>query len=441
MTPDPGLKFIPSHDVALWLLEGINRTCRALGINPSVAVRECVYTILVVAVALLLGWLMGRIIVAVTRRLLKLSKGRLAAIMIDEHVTRKCSHILPPVVMLAFLPWAFQRGTLANVLDKLLWIYTIVVAAIAINALLTLAWTRYNDRQNTKNLPLKGILNTGQGIVWIVAVIIIVSMLVNKSPMVLLGGLGAFAAALMLVFKDSILGFVAGLQLSQNDMVRMGDWIEVPGTPANGNVMDMTLTTVKVRNFDNTIVTLPPYMLVSQSFKNWRGMQELQSRRIKFTLTFDFMSVRPIGDDERKAITARFPVLADFVARATPVDTPAGRLYIDPANRINGSLETNLGLFRAYVCAYVMANDQFDHKGDLLIYTLDTTPEGVPLQIYCFSTDYKWTPFEAVQSALTEHLVAVAPQFGLNVHNALTDSTFSAQRQAAVAAPERQAEG
>lgn len=196
---------------------------------------------------------------------------------------------------------------------RLSWAYIVVCIAIGINAILNLIFTRYNVKENTRNLPIRGILNVAKGIVWAIAVIIGIALIVHRSPAALLGGLGAFAAALMLIFKDSILGFVAGIQMSQNDMLHVGDWIVVPGTPANGTVMDVSLTTVKVQNFDNTTVTVPPYTLVSTSFQNWRSMSESGVRRVMMNVYVNPDTVRFATAEMLQKLGEKYDSLHKFI--------------------------------------------------------------------------------------------------------------------------------
>lgn len=231
---------IPSHKVAQWLLTNIDNFLNTIGLRHEKEIEEIIYVALIVGVALGISWLLRKIILISTREIVKLRHTEIGDDLIHQHVFTKCSHIIPPLVFLALLPFAFPaKSVILHILEIAATIYTMIVTAIAINTIMTFVWTRFDRRENTKNLPLKGILNVGKGLVWIIVTIIGVSIILDKSPAVLLTGLGAFAAALMLIFKDSILGFVAGIQLSQNDMLRVGDWIVVPSTIANGICIDV----------------------------------------------------------------------------------------------------------------------------------------------------------------------------------------------------------
>lgn len=252
--------------------------------------------------------------------------------------------------------------------------------------------------------------------IWIVITIIAISILVDKSPAYLLTGLGAFAAALMLIFKDSILGFVAGIQMSQNDMLHVGDWIVVPGTPANGIVLDVTLSAVKVQNFDNTFVTVPPYTLVSTSFQNYRGMQASGARRFTRTLVVDTPSVVKLSDEILDKALAAHPEIKPFV---TNLQSTHKEIEADKGIRpLNGSIETNLGLFRAY-CAYYLLNSPWVNPSmQVLVRILEPTIYGIPLDIYAFAITTDWNSYEAIQSAIMEHFAVCAPDFGLDIYTA-----------------------
>ncbi len=265
-------------------------------------------------------------------------------------------------------------------------------AGWGLSAVAEFIYTRYDTRENTRNLPLRGVLNLCRGAIWIIVTVISASILMGRSPAYILTGVGAFAAALMLVFKDSILGFVAGIQMAQNDMLHVGDWIVVDGTRVNGIVERVSLSAVKVRNFDNTYVTVPPYTLVSGSFQNYRGMKETGARRFMRTLIIDLPS---IADSS--------PALLNKVKTAFPDFTPP-------------ESETNLGLFRAYVEWYLANNKQLNPNQLYMARLLDYTANGVPLEIYAFTNTTDWKTFEAIQSAVTEHLIVTAPIFNLSIY-------------------------
>lgn len=406
---------IPSHTVAHWLLTTIDNTLDALGMGRHRTTEEIIYLVAVSIVAFAVAWIIKKIIFVSVRKLVKMRKITIGLELLQWHTLRKVCQIIPPLILLALVPFAFESThSMRFWIFRIVGIYGLVALGIALGAVFDFAFNHYNIHQNKRNLPLRGLLNVAKGILWIVLAICSVSLLLDKSPAFLLTGLGAFAAALMLIFKDSILGFVAGIQMSQNDMLHVGDWIVVPDTPANGVVMDMTLSTVKVRNFDNTIVTVPPYTLISNSFQNWRGMSQSGARRIMQNLTIDLTTVRRLTAGEVDAMCAPHPRLKEFVTSLRA----AGRTRQDKPglNPINGTIETNLGLYRAYISLYIYNNPDFSRAQQLLVNVTGTTPQGYILQLYCFTDTTDWDRYEAIQSDLLEHATTALADFGLAMY-------------------------
>ncbi len=261
------------------------------------------------------------------------------------------------------------------------------------NVLLNATYQLFNSKVKYKKTPLKGLFQIMQIIMFCIGGIIIVAILLDKSPAKLLTGLGAFAAVVSFIFKDTILGFVSAIQLSSNDMVRPGDWIVVQGTQANGTVMDITLITVKVQNFDNTIVTVPTYSLVSSSFQNWRGMDESGGRRMTINLNIDMDFVHFCTPDQLQQM-------------GTLVQLPAHAEHI-----------TNLELYRTYLATYIHRHPAINNSILTMVRYLDPTSTGLPVQIYCFTRNKSWAIYEGVKSQITGHAIAMAPQFGLKIFN------------------------
>lgn len=428
---------IPSHDFAIWIMRSIRRALDFIGLRHNDLLEEIIYTAVVFAVAVLIGIVLRKVALYIARKIVRLRHKDLSFELLSQKTLRKCSHIIPPVVFLCLIPFAFtsDHHTLDWIL-RLAAVYALVTFAIAICAILEFAWVRFDERENTENHPLKGVLNVCRGLVWMIIFIISVSVLIDKSPMTLLAGLGAFAAALMLIFKDSILGFVAGIQLSQNDMLRVGDWIVVPSTIANGIVMDVTLTVVKVQNWDNTMVMLPPYTLVSTSFQNWRNMFAVGARMIDHNLYIDHSSIVPATDTLLDSVSAKYPLVKDFIEKqkkAKAATGDAGALFAQTYNDshgINGTIDTNLGLFRAYACAYLIAHPQVNTATQDMLISMDPPQSyGVALNINCYSSQTSWAQYEAVKAEILEHLHAAAPDFGLIVYNNPDRNTFTLDTQ------------
>ncbi|MDE6110108.1 MAG: mechanosensitive ion channel family protein, partial [Muribaculaceae bacterium] len=319
-------------------------------------------------------------------------------------------------VLMGLVPFAFDSASrLLHIIDKVVLIYAIIALAYGVAAVLKFIFVQVNERRNKRNLPVQGILNVVLGILWIVVAIVVVSVIVDKSPGALLAGLTAFAAALMLIFKDSILGFVAGIQMSENDMLHVGDWICVPGTQADGNVEDVSLSTVKIRNFDNTLVMVPPYELVSKGFQNYRAMQDTGSRRIMFNIIINTDSVTRATGDMATALAAKYPDVKNFLDRAAK--TQDGWICDNGNYVVNGTTETNMGLFRAYATSYLKSNPHMSQDQMIMVNQKPPTAEGYVLQIYCFANTAQWVAFEGIYSAILEHLTTTLPDFGLTMHS------------------------
>lgn len=285
----------------------------------------------------------------------------------------------------------------SKLLVMLVKINSIAIVAFAINitnVLINIAFEIMGKNEKFNKTPVKGVIQIAQIVFYFIGAIIVIAIIIDKSPSKLLTGLGAFAAVLSFIFKDTILGFVSGIQLSSNDMVRKGDWITVPGTLADGEVIDISLITVKVQNFDNTIVTVPAYSLVSSSFQNWRGMEESAGRRITITLNIDMDSVKFCTPDELE----RF-----------------GRYVQLPLEK--SVWVTNLELFRIYLATYIHKNPQINNSILTMVRYLNPTPTGLPLQIYCFSSQKGWVMYEGVRASITEHAIAMAEEFDLKIFN------------------------
>ncbi|WP_164044782.1 mechanosensitive ion channel family protein [Serratia marcescens] len=272
----------------------------------------------------------------------------------------------------------------------------------------------------SNQLPLRGIF---QGLKLVAAILIgimIVSLLMGKSPLLLLSGLGAMTAVLMLVFKDPILGLVAGIQLSANDMLKIGDWLEMPKYGADGAVTDIGLTTVKVRNWDNTVTTIPTYALISDSFKNWRSMSESGGRRIKRSLNIDTGSVHFLSEEEQRRLQ-RNPLLHSYLNNKTQeLSQHNQEIAVDLASPLNGRRLTNLGTLRAYLEAYLRAHPRIHLNMTLMVRQLAPTPEGLPLEIYAFTNTTVWAEYESIQADIFDHILAVIDEFGLRVHQTPT---------------------
>lgn len=405
---------IPTHEIAQWVLHLIQSAIRAIGLPQNGVVEELAYVVSAVVLSLGIAWFVRWVVLMIVERL-RYGKRQSQTLRHYRRLLKRCTSVISPLVILGMLPFAFtEKSVLSRVSNICVVIYLIFTISAAVSAVINYAWERYNARENSKNLPLAGIRNLCIGVVWIVAVIIIGSVILGKSPIALLTGLGAFATVLMLIFRDSILGFVAGLQLSQNDMVRIGDWIVVPSTIANGIVVDMSLSTVKVQNWDNTIVMLPPYSLVSTSFQNWRGMSDSGSRLISRAVIFSADSIVSVSENLLQRVGSLQGV-DEFIKRIKA----SGQYYDNGLASVNGTMSSNLGLFRAYMCGYLLRHSQINNSQQILVRIMPIDGNGVPLQIYCY-TATDWTIYEAVQSEIMEHMIITSRQFGLQPYSSPT---------------------
>lgn len=409
------IRLIPSHAVGAWILDVIHRLLDFLGLEHYSWLEESVYVAVVVAVSLGFGWGLKKCIISMLRKFVSMRHSEFGRQFLQHHVISSCAHFIPPMVFMGFIPLAFSHGhKMLEIIERVVGAYTVVTVGIGLSAIGRFIFFRYNLRENTRNLPIKGILNISLGIIWIVITIIAVSIILDKSPAYLLTGLGAFAAALMLIFKDSILGFVAGIQMSQNDMLHVGDWIVVPGTPANGTVLDVTLSAVKIRNFDNTLVTVPPYTLVSTSFQNYRGMTDSGMRRFTRTIIIDTPTIQRLTPDMLASALKLHPELKTFVDGLTDAKHT---IEASPGLRpVNGTVETNLGLFRAYCSQYLLSSPLINSTARVLVRVMEPTDKGFPLDIYAFAHTTDWSEYEAIQSAVMEHITTAAADFGLVVY-------------------------
>ena len=289
----------------------------------------------------------------------------------------------------------------------------ILFIAMAISKALSLANDIYDRRPGAVNRPVKGYVQVLKIILYAGAAILIVAALMEQSPLLLLSGLGAMAAVLMLVFKDTILSLVASVQLTSNDMLRVGDWIEMPQLNADGDVIDIALHTVKVQNWDKTITSIPTHRLIAESYKNWRGMSESGGRRIKRSLLLDQNCIRFLSPEERHDL-GRIALIGDYLDRKQDElgewNAKLGEAAHEPANarRI-----TNIGTFRAYVVAYLRANAKISNDMTLIVRQLAPTSQGLPIEIYCFTATTAWSDYEDIQSDIFDHLLAILPEFHL----------------------------
>ena len=371
----------------------------------------------IVAIAFVSDFVCRQLLLRVVKRIVARTKATWDDILFEDRVLRRLCHIVPPVLIYFLLPLAFppESGMVAFVL-KLLLIYVIAVVLRFVNAFLKALHDVADQKEELQGKPLKGLMQTGQVIAFFVCIILIISFLIDKSPARLLAGLGASAAILMLVFKDSIMGLVSGIQLTANDMLHVGDWISMSKYGVNGRVTEVTLNTVKVRNWDNTIVTVPPYLLISDSFQNWRPMQDSGGRRVMRSVNIDMNSVR-FCTPEMLDRFRKIRLLKDYIdetERLIAESNEQAGVENDP-EPVNGLHQTNLGVFRAYLERYLRSLAGINQEMMLMVRQLQPTEKGLPVELYFFSKVTEWTVYEKVQADVFDHVLAVIPEFGLRV--------------------------
>ena len=370
------------------------------GVDPKIAntFDEMIIAALLVILAIGLDYLCQAIFVGSMKKLAQHTHYQWDSLLLKRKVVHHLVHTIPGILVYALLPLAFIRGKgLLLLSQKICAVYIVFALLLAINGFILVFLDMYNMRQVNKNRPIKGFMQVLQVLLFFIGGIVIIAILIGKSPASLFAGLGASAAILMLVFKDTILGFVAGIQLSANDMLRPGDWITVPGSNANGIVQEITLNTVKIQNFDNTISTIPPYTLVSASFHNWRGMVESGGRRVMKSIFLDLNTIKFCTPDMLNTFRKEIPLLADYKPD-------------------EGVTPTNSQMFRVYVEKYLTSLPVVNTDLDLIISQLQSTEYGVPIQIYFFSRNKIWKEYERIQSDIFDHFFAMIPKFELKVY-------------------------
>lgn len=383
-----------------------------IGEHNSTAISWAISIGIVVLLACIVNFIVKKLILRWLAIIITKSRSRWDDAFLHRKVLVRLSHLAPALVIYAFAP-AFPKITAW--VQRFSIAYITIVGLSAAYAFLNAAEDVYYTFDISKHRPIKGFIQIAKIVLAVLTGVVIISIILNQSPTLILGGLGALTAIIVLVFKDTILGLVASIQLTTNDMLRIGDSIEMPKYAADGEVTDMSLHTVKVRNWDQTITTIPTYALMTDSFKNWRGMSESGGRRIKRALNIDMNSVK-FCDAEMLTRFKKFQLISDYVAeRKAEIDNYNKENNIDTSELVNGRNMTNLGTFRAYVNAYLKSHPQIRNDMNLLVRYLPPGPHGLPIEIYVFSREKAWADYESFQADIFDHLLAVIPRFDLRV--------------------------
>ena len=372
--------------------------------------------LLVLLIALIADRVTKRIVVRGIAKLARKTTSLWDDVVLRHRVVHRAAHIAPALVIYHFAaPVLTGYAQLTAVVRQGALIYMIVIVALAADSAVNVGVEVVQKSRLARELPVRSLAQVLKLVLYAVTAICVLALVLGRSPLLLLSGLGAMSAVTMLIFKDAILGFVAGMQLSANRMVSRGDWIEMPEHGADGDVLEVGLTTVKVQNWDKTISTIPTSVLVTEAFKNWRGMSESGGRRIKRAIYIDVSSIR-FCDEEMLERFARVQYITEYLkAKREEIDSWNAVRGVDPASLADGRHLTNVGTFRAYVVAYLRNHPMVHQDMTFLVRQLAPTAHGLPIEIYVFSRDQVWSRYEAIQADIFDHLLGVVPEFDLRV--------------------------
>jgi len=399
----------------------------SLGISESLAIflKTFIYVILFGLFSFLANFITKKIILRIIEAIIHKTKNTWDDIFIKKNVFSILSHLVPVLIILFSADLIFKDyPNLIPFINKAVYLYIIIIVMIVLNSVIQTLHSIYDTLPISESRHIKGYVQVVQIVVVFSGVMIIISVLFDADLKGLFLGLGTFAAVLMLVFKDTILGFVASIQVSMNKMVNPGDWISMPGRKADGVVLEINLNTVKVQNWDKTISTIPTYALVSESFQNWRGMEESGGRRIKRSINIDMTSVKFCSEEMNQRFR-KIQVLKNYIeAKEKEINEFNEKHNIDPSVLANGRRMTNLGNFRKYIEGYLHAHPLIHDNMTFLVRQLQPNNKGIPIEIYVFSRDQEWANYEAIQADIFDHILAVLPEFELKVFQNPTGSDF-----------------
>ncbi len=402
-------------DPAIWLKELL------LNAGLSYSLASILSTAGLVLFVILLSWLSNfiakTIIIKVVTKIVKTTTSTWDDIFLEQKVFTRLSHFAPALVIWSMAGWALKMyPSWLLAVQTMTYIYMVVIGMVVVNSFIE-AWHKiYLTLPISKHRHIKGYVQLVKLIVVLITILVIISVVFKKEVSTLIAGLGAMAAVLMLIFKDAILGLVASIQLSGNNMLKIGDWISIPSRGVDGNVTDITLTTVKVQNFDKTIITVPAYTLVNESFQNWKGMEELGIRQMKRSFLIDLRTIRFAGPEIKEKILGNPILRKHFDERDIDNKKSAHKYLYEPDNFLNNPDITNLGLFRYYAESYLNSHPLVDKNQSLMVRHRNPEGNGLPIQVFAFCNKNSWVPFEHIQSEIVEHLIAVLEEFGLKIY-------------------------
>jgi miniconductance mechanosensitive channel len=417
--------------------EGAERILKHFNIEITPLISLIIALFLIVLIAIITHLIMHRLVSVIRAHLSQSSDEVWKKALVERYLFKRAAFTIQAIIIQIQAGLWLAPGTLPLLIISIasrLWIiaFSLLTLYSVIDTLRELAGVY----PSTRNLPLRGISQGSKLLLALVAIVLAVSTIIGKSPLYLFSGLGAMTAVLMLVFKDTIMGFVAGVQLFANRMLAVGDWLEMNKYGADGSVIEITLTSVKVQNWDNTITTIPTYALISDSFKNWQGMQESGGRRIKKNILIDISSVHFLSDEEINHLR-KFSILTNYIdtksidtktidtksdenknnkANLSPTQAPGQSPAQTTTDPINSQQLTNLGIFRIYLTKYLQTNPSIHKEMTLMVRQLEPESKGIPIQIYAFSNTTEWLEYEQIQGDILDHVLAIIPEFGLRIY-------------------------
>lgn len=396
----------------------INDLFHSLKLDESLSsiLTSAVICVGIIIAAIVLNLVSGKVLVKLIKKIVKKTSISWDDVVFRRGVFNRLSRLVPALLVFLTCHLAFpDYEILSAFIERAAVAYMIIVVISVLEALISSVDDIYKKHEVSKRRPITGYLQILKIFLFIMGIGLVVTTILNKSPIALLSGIGALSAVLLLVFKDSIMGFVASIQLTANNMVRIGDWIEMPKFGADGDVTDVTLQSIKVQNWDKTITTIPIYSLVSGSFKNWRGMSESGGRRIKRSLNIDINSIKFCTEEMLKNFS-KFKSISEYIAgKEKEIGEYNSGFTVDKAFLVNGRHLTNIGTFRAYLEGYLRNHPKIHKDMTFLIRQLPVTAEGLPMEIYVFCNDTAWVSYEGIQADIFDHIFAVIPEFELRV--------------------------
>jgi miniconductance mechanosensitive channel len=373
--------------------------------------------LVLLAGAIVVDFIAKRVLVSTVKTIAERSSSAWDDALVAHNVFGRLAQVVPALIVFIGVPFVsgLPEGVV-HLIRNVAMGYMVLMLTLALTAMLSAGNTIYSATPAAKDRPLKGFVQVLQIVVWVFGGVMVIAAVLDRSPILLLSGFGAMTAILFLVFKDTILSLVASVQLTAQDMVRVGDWIEMPQFGADGDVVDVQLHTVKVQNWDKTITTIPTHRLITDSFKNWRGMSQAGARRIKRPIFIDVTSIRFQTEAEVDHFT-RFALLQDYVeSKGQELEGYNKGLTTKVDEEVNRRRLTNVGTFRAYTFNYLKNHPRINTNLTLIVRQLDPGPEGLPLEVYCFTNTTEWAAYEDIQSDIFDHLMAILPEFGLSLY-------------------------